>query len=94
MSLPSGVAQLAECLKGLARWLIAPLIVTDWPGGSVARWRRTQASGDNALGVIQNTVYETGVCAVTPNWCAVLSCGINNETYLQYGFTFTEIHSE
>ena len=36
-----------------------------------------QASSDNAQGVIQNTADETGVCAATPNWCAVLSCNVN-----------------
>ena len=37
----------------------------------------TEASSDNAQGVIQNTVDETAVCTVTPNWCAVLRCSVN-----------------
>ena len=43
----------------------------------MVRWRKTQARSDNAQGVIQNTVDKTGVFAAAPNWCAVLSCRVN-----------------
>ena len=38
----------------------------------VVCWSGTQISGDNAQGVIQNTVVEAGVCAATSNWQAKL----------------------
>ena len=42
----------------------------------IGRWCRTQASNDNAQGVIQYTVYEASVNAATPDWYAVFSCGL------------------
>ena len=55
-----GTTQLSGCLKELAG---GPL---EWDAGL----------RDNAQGVIKNTVEETGVCAATPSWCAVLSCRV------------------
>ena len=42
----------------------------------VLRWYGTQASSDNGQRVIKNAVSEASMHTTTPNWCAVLSCGV------------------
>ena len=63
VSLLGGEAQLAGCLKE--------------PEGIVYRWSGTQASSDNAQGVIEYTVDEACVRAAAPDWCAVLGSRVD-----------------
>ena len=43
----------------------------------VFRWCGPQASSDNAQSIIENAVDETSMRTTTPNWCAVLSGGVD-----------------
>ena len=43
----------------------------------VLRWCGTQASSDYAQSIIENAVNEARVRTATPNWCAVLSCDVD-----------------
>ena len=43
----------------------------------VLRWCGTQASNDNAQSIIKNAVNAASIRTTTPNWCAVLSCGVD-----------------
>ena len=62
-----------KCCSHVAKfsWLDAQ---KDW---QVVCLHRMQASSDNTQGIIQNTVNEMDGCTATPNWCAVLSCSVN-----------------
>ena len=62
-----------ECRSYLAElsWLDA------CEGRQVHCWCETQASSDNAQSIIKNADNEASMHTTTPNWCAVLSCGVN-----------------
>ena len=61
VSLLIGGAQRAGCLRGQA----SPSL------------RGTQASSNNAQSIIENAVNKASMRTTTPNWCAVLSCGVD-----------------
>ena len=63
VSLLGGEAQLAGCLKE--------------PEGRPMEW--TQASSDNAQGVIFYTFNEACVRAAAPDWCAVLGSRVDQK---------------
>ena len=43
----------------------------------VLRWCGVQTSSDNAQSIIENAVNEASMSTTTPNWCAVLSYGVD-----------------
>ena len=63
---PMSVAPSQESLAG---WMLKSM--DKW---SIEWWSGTQASSNYMQGVIQDTVYEESVSAVTSDYCAVLSC--------------------
>ena len=48
-----------------------------WQDSQVLCWCGTQTSSDNAQSIIENAVNEVSMRNTTPNWCAVLSGGVD-----------------